>query len=154
MAKQQIIQSAKFKRDYVAASAVVIFFLIVAAEIALAVSIPSYLHRENAMALQVRRLTLLKTFDGLRSQARDTAGKNDAAVMELRLMNWNLNLLANYLRENAEFLTDQELADLQKFVNQSGHIVGLIAAGKNHCREYALDTAPFVDRFVESVQKK
>ena len=47
--------SAKFKRDYVAALAVVIFFAIVLAEIVLAVSIPAYLHREDAMALQVRQ---------------------------------------------------------------------------------------------------
>ena len=59
--------SAKFKRDYVAALAVVIFFAIVLAEIVLAVSIPAYLQREDAMALQARRLQLLESFDAARN---------------------------------------------------------------------------------------
>jgi hypothetical protein len=66
---QQITYSAKFKRDYVAASAVVIFIAIVLAEIALAISIPAYLKRENAMALEVRRLQLLDSFDGARGMS-------------------------------------------------------------------------------------
>ena len=66
---QQITYSAKIKRDYVAASAVVIFIAIVLAEIALAISIPAYLKRENAMALEVRRLQLLDSFDGARGMS-------------------------------------------------------------------------------------
>ena len=44
VAKEQLRYSAKFKRDYVAMLAVAIFFAIIFCEVALAVSIPAYLH--------------------------------------------------------------------------------------------------------------
>ena len=84
---QQITYSAKFKRDYVAASAVVIFIAIVLAEIALAISIPAYLKRENAMALEVRRLQLLDSFDGARGMSEKLKPKGgETAELEARLV--------------------------------------------------------------------
>lgn len=66
---REVLLSAKFKRDYVATFAVVIFCMIVVAEVALAVSIPAYLERENVMALQMSRIRLRESFDGVRRQA-------------------------------------------------------------------------------------
>ena len=54
--KNKIIQSAEFKRDYVAALAVVIFSLIIIAELVLAFSIPWYLKQEDSMAESVAKL--------------------------------------------------------------------------------------------------
>lgn len=65
---QQITYSAKFKRDYVAASAVVIFIAIVLAEIALAISIPAYLKRETPWRLR-SAAQLLDSFDGARGMS-------------------------------------------------------------------------------------
>ena len=81
MAARKIVYSAKFRRDYVALGAVLIFFAIVFCEIALAVAIPSYLRREEAMARSVRRLELQEQFDSLRRAIRNewsTEGHSDA----------------------------------------------------------------------------
>ena len=43
--------TANFKRDYVAGSAIAIFFLIVISEITLAVSLPLYMRSENGCRL-------------------------------------------------------------------------------------------------------
>ena len=124
---QQITYSAKFKRDYVAASAVVIFIAIVLAEIALAISIPAYLKRENAMALEVRRLQLLDSFDGARG------------------MSEGLNSLAPYLREHSGALTSDEIAGLQASVTEFTRIMTRLRDQGGFCREQTLDTAIYLE---------
>ena len=130
MKKKQIIQSANFKRDYVAFSAVVIFFLIVAAEVALAISIPAYLTRENVMALQVRRLQLLNSFDALRNYVRGISA-NENGKKELQLVSWNLNQLADYLREHSGSLNSEEISRLQEVVNEFNRVAATIARKKS-----------------------
>ena len=138
---QQITYSAKFKRDYVAASAVVIFIAIVLAEIALAISIPAYLKRENAMALEVRRLQLLDSFDGARGMSEKLKPKGgETAELEARLVAWGLNSLAPYLREHSD-----EIAGLQASVTEFTRIMTRLRDQGGFCREQTLDTAIYLE---------
>ena len=138
---QQITYSAKFKRDYVAASAVVIFIAIVLAEIALAISIPAYLKRENAMALEVRRLQLLDSFDGARGMSEKLKPKGgETAELEARLVAWGLNSLAPYLREHSG-----EIAGLQASVTEFTRIMTRLRDQGGFCREQTLDTAIYLE---------
>ena len=142
------ILSANFKRDYVAALAVVIFALIVAAEMTLAVAIPAYLYRENAMALEVRRLKLLESFDGARRLCGNVKAKTTAAEMELQLVSWNLDRLAVYLRKESRFLDSDEIALLQEAVNDSLAVLGKLKNGGAFSREVVLDTSVYVDSLI------
>lgn len=153
MAKE-IQFSAKFKRDYVAALAVVIFFAIVLAEIVLAVSIPAYLHREDAMALQVRRLQLLESFDGARNLGNSLKLKGEIAEYEARLVMWNLNLLATYLRENSADLTSGEIASLQNDIRAFTGILARLRSGEELCRERKLDTSIYVNSLIAPAEGK
>lgn len=146
--------SAKFKRDYVAALAVVIFFAIVLAEIVLAVSIPAYLHREDAMALQVRRLQLLESFDAARNLGNSLKPNGETVELEARLVMWNLNLLATYLRENSADLTGEEIASLQNDVRAFTGILARIQSGETLCRERKLDSSFFVNSLITPAEKK
>ena len=146
--------SAKFKRDYVAALAVVIFFAIVLAEIVLAVSIPAYLQREDAMALQARRLHLLESFDAARNLGNSLKPNGETAELEARLVMWNLNLLATYLRENSADLTGEEIASLQKDVRAFTGILARIQSGETLCRERKLDTSFYVNSLITPVEKR
>jgi hypothetical protein len=152
---QEITYSAKFKRDYVAALAVVIFFAIVLAEIALAVSIPAYLKCENTMALEVRRLKLLESFDrarGLSEKVKVQGG--ETAELELRLVKWGLNTLAPYLREYAGELSGKELAGLQETVTGLTRVVSRLGSKQEpYCREQTLDTAIYLDSLIPSEKK-
>ncbi len=151
---QKIEFSAKFKRDYVALSAVVIFFAIVLSEVALAISIPAYLLREDAMALQVRRLRLLESFDGARYMADQVKSSGEGAAMEVRLISWNLNLLANYLREHAGSLSGDEIAALQKSVDDSRSILARINSGRSYCDERKLDVSVYLDSLIPASEVK
>ena len=146
--KKQVLQSANFKRDYVAASAIVIFALIVVSEIAIAVAIPTYLYRENTMALQVRKLKLLESFDHARSRCNDMKPRNNTVRMELKLVAWNLDLLAMYLREESGKLDSDEIALLQKHVDDSLAVLSKLASGSSFSQETVFDTATYVNSLI------
>lgn len=143
---RQITYSARFKRDYVAMLAVVIFLAIVIAEITLAISIPAYLRRENAMALEVRRLQLLESFDKARSNSEKLKVKGgDTAEMEARLVAWGLNSLAPYLRAHAGSLSGEEIAELQNTVTEFSRIMTRLRDIGPYCVEQTLDTGGYID---------
>lgn len=158
--KKQILQSANFKRDYVAASAIAIFIMIVFSELALAVAIPTYLYRENAMALQVRKIQLLESFDHARRRCKSIKPRGDTAGMELKLIVWNLDLLAFYLREERGNLTSDEIAKLQHYVNDSLAVLSQLASGKSLSHETRFDTGTYVNSLIpkpggkKNVEKK
>ena len=146
--KKQLLQSANFKRDYVATLAVVLFVMIVVSEIALAIAIPAYLYRENSMALEVRRLNLLKSFDAARGRCQTIKTKNNAAEMELRLISWNLDRLAVYIRNERKDLTSDEISRLQEAVNQSNGVLGELSRGRSLSREVELKTNIYIDSLI------
>ncbi len=146
--KKQILQSANFKRDYVAASAILIFALIVISELTLAVAIPSYLYHENAMAHQVRKLNLLESFDHARNRCNDLKPRNSTIGMELKLVVWDLDLLAFYLRQENANLTGDDIGTLQKYVDESHAVLSELAAGRSFSKETKFDTATYVNSLI------
>ena len=123
------LQSANFKKDYVAASAVILFVLIVIGEIALAIAIPSYLHHEDTMVLEVKRLKLLESFDYARNRCLRIKPKTTAAAMELQLISWNLDRIAR-MRHDIKYLNIDEIARLQEAVNNSHAVLNVIEKGE------------------------
>ena len=146
--KRQVLQSANFKRDYVAASAIIIFTMIVVSELAIAIAIPTYLYRENAMALQVRRLKMLESFDQARRRCNLLKPRSNAAKMELKLIAWDLDLLAFYLREERGRLTSDEIATLQDHINDSHAVLSELEAGRSFSNETRFDTATYVKSLI------
>ena len=146
--KKQLLQSANFKRDYVAASAILIFASIVISEIAIAVAIPSYLYRENTMALQVRKLKLLESFDNARRRCESIKPRTNAAKMELKLVSWDLDLLAFYLREERGKLSSDEIAELQNHVNNSHAVLTELEAGRSFSNETRFDTETYIKSII------
>lgn len=143
--KKLPLQSANFKRDYVAMSAIVLFVLIVISEVALAIAIPTYLFRENAMALQVRRLKLLESFDGARFRCTRIKPKNLAAEMELQLISWDLDRLAVYMRNESKHLTGDEIARIQDAVTKAHVVLTVIEKGGSLSQEAELNTEIYIN---------
>ena len=151
MAKQKISLSANFKRDYVAVSAVVFFFLIIAAEVVLAVSIPAYLSRENAMAFEVRRIQLLSSFDAARHAVGRNTPSDPTAAAEMKLLGWELDNLAMYLRVNRSLVNSDEVAALQKELDEIHALLNQLQRNRPFSKEYRLDTAVYIDPLVPEV---
>ncbi|MBP5530595.1 MAG: hypothetical protein J6Y54_01010 [Lentisphaeria bacterium] len=127
--KALLFQSANFKKDYVAAAAVILFMFIVFGEIALAIAIPSYLHHENTMILEVKRLKLLESFDHARNRCLRIKPRTTAAAMELQLISWNLDRIA-YMRHDIKNMDIDDIARLQKAVNDSHAVLNVIEKGE------------------------
>ena len=147
-------ECVKFKKDYVAYISFAAFVLIVIGEVVLAVSIPLYLNRSTAMAHEVRRIKLMNSFDNVRSQARRIKCVNSNAELERNLVVWELNKLANYMRDNVEFLASDEIAELQRIVDESGAILTELEQQKSFSKAETLDTAVFVDAVMNRKIKK
>ena len=146
--KKLPLLSANFKRDYVATSAIVLFVLIVISEITLAIAIPTYLYRENAMAHEVRRLKLLESFDSARNRCNRIKPKNTAAAMELQLVSWNLDRLAVYMRGESKNLTSDEITRIQEAINSSHDVLNVIENGRSLSQEAELKTDIYIDSLI------
>ena len=151
MAKQGIKLSANFKRDYVAATAIVLFFLIVIGEVVLAISIPAYLSRESAMAFEVRRIKLLSAFDNARNTASRRIPSDPTAAAEMKLLGWELDNLAMYLRANRTRIDSDEVAALQKALDEIRALLGQLQRNRPFSQEYRLDTRVYLDAMIPEV---
>lgn len=151
MAKQSFKLSANFKRDYVAVSAVVLFLLIVAAEVVLAISIPAYLSRETAMAFEVRRIQLLGSFDNARRIVSRKMPADPTAAAEMKLLGWELDNLAMYLRVHRTHIDSDEVAALQKSLNEILALLGQLQQNRAFSQEYRLDTTVYLDPRIPEV---
>ena len=152
--KENIIQSANFKRDYVAYFALGLFFAIVLGEIVIAVSIPAYLGKESAMANEVRRIKLRESFDMVRCQSFKTDCANANAKLERDIVVWEMNKLANYLRKESEYLNSDETARLQKIVDESSAILKYIHENKSFSKASQLDTGGYINSMMKRKEKK
>ena len=137
--------TANFKRDYVAGAALVIFFLIVCGEIFLAVALPIYMNREASLAVSVRRLRLMESFDFVRHRARSMKLKDDTSDSEAALLMWNLDLMAAYLRKYSQYLTGEQLAVLQQQLNDMDAAVTQLSRGIPFSHEYRLNCTPYIN---------
>ena len=144
MAKAKKIQSANFKRNTLTVAAVILFGLIVISEIALAISIPWYLTRENTMARDVLRINLRESFDRARRLSAEGRIKNEVKQTEMRLVRWSLDSMADYLRNHAENLNEEDLKHIQGIVTSLTQITNRINSRRTYSEERRLDTGLYV----------
>ena len=138
--------SANFKRDYVAWFALVLFFLIVISEVTLAVALPAYMRRDTAIALSVRRLRLIESFDNARAQVQRIKPKKETVRAEVRLISWTLNQMADHLREHVLQLDSEQIAALQQQLNEMSASLTQLQKDIPFSREYKLDCTPYIQR--------
>lgn len=141
--------TANFKRDFVAGSAVVIFFLIVISEIVLAISLPLYMKRENVMAVAVRRLQLIASFDDARNKATNLKVNNETAEAEIALLRWNLNRMAEYLRKYVKYLSSNDIAVLQQQVNEMRVSLHHLEKVGPFTKANTIDYAPYLHQIMK-----
>ena len=133
--------TAKFKRDYVAYSAVGIFMLIVLAEVVLAISIPLYFVRSDLWDLQIARQQLMGDFDGLRGICNRMRLKNADAIEENNILLWDLNLMAYYLRAHEKTIRRDEIRELSADLAAMRRITGRLNLDRPYNVPVRLDTA-------------
>ena len=98
------------------------------------------------MALEVRRLQLLESFDQARNISNRLKVKGgETAELEARLVAWGLNSLAPYLRAHAGSLSGEEISELQNTVTEFTRIMARLRDSGPYCVEQSLDTGSYID---------
>lgn len=145
--------TANFKRDYVAFSAIGIFFLIVVAEVVLAVSIPAYFVRSNLWDLQIAQQDLLRDFDDLRGRCNHFSGRNPDVTEENNILLWNLNLMSNYIRVNQKRLGWDEIRSLKEDLKQMRQLHNRLARGKAFNQPRSLNAGKMLEALRKDLAK-
>ena len=153
MAKTKRIQSANFKRNTLTAVAVILFGLIVISEVALAISIPWYLTRENTMAREVLQINLRDSFDHARRLSAKSKSKSEVRQAEMRLVKWSLDSMTDYLRTYTDKLNKEELKNIQGTVQSLVQIANRINSPKSYSEEQYLDTGLYIDSLLHRRNK-
>ena len=153
MAKIKRIQSANFKRNTLTVAAVILFGLIVISEVALAISIPWYLTRENTMAREVLQINLRDSFDYARRLSARGKSKSEVRQAEMRLVKWSLDSMTDYLRTYTDKLNKEELKHIQGTVQSLVQIANRINSRKSYSEEQYLDTGLYIDSLLHGRNK-
>lgn len=151
MASDKIKFTANYRRNYVAFLAVLLFFLIVAGEILLAVAIPVAMRNENLMADEANRIDVLLQFDYTRTICSNISGKNakgeDDAVlqMEKQLLSDALDNFARYMREEGDNLTPQEVKEISTVLRELYIVALQLKEGKRFSKENRINTSSYIN---------
>ncbi len=147
--------SAKFKRDYVAYMAIVLFFFIVVSEVVMAVSIPILVKHQELWDRQTSQQELAAFFDTTRESLRGMAGsKNDRIAGEAGLLVHGLDELALYLRRNREDMNIEQVNTVDAELNRIPVFQSRLQGGKALSEQEELNYDSFMNQLEARTQNK
>lgn len=140
------LQTVKRRFDWVTASGMVLFGVIVILEIIVAVSVPLLVRQEGLFAEDILKAQLKADFDMMREHIFYVSNQasDDDIKSEISLLSANANNLADYLREQADMLETPELLELIDRVKRMDAIVEQGFQGKSMTGKIQLDTSKFI----------
>lgn len=144
------VLSANFKKDYIAYSAIVIFFLIISFELFMAIFIPAHLQMEGVWSEEVARQEMINTFDYTRNTFLRFKSKDEYAEGEAKVIADSLTSLANYLRQYQYQIGLKEIKEIEK--TMSG-----ISTFRNHLKKqgaYSTDINLKTETFIKTLKKE
>lgn len=142
--------SANFKKDYVAYSAIVIFFLIISFEIFMAVFIPAHLEMEDVWSEEVARQEMINEFDHIRNGFLRLKSKRENVKEEAEVIANSLTPLADYLRQYQYQITLKEIREIENSIDA-------LPAFRNHLSEHSAHSADLKlksEKFIDILQKE
>lgn len=147
------VQSANFKKDYIAYSAIAIFFLIISFEIFMAIFIPAHLQIEGVWSEEVARQEMIDQFDHMRACFFRFNSKDDYAQNEARVINNSLTPLANYLRERQYEIGLKEVKEIEKTMSGILSFYNSLTKDGAYSQDMKLDTKSFIQTLKKEMAK-
>lgn len=147
------MMTARFKRDYVAFLAVLLFFLIVGLEIGVAVWIPMQMHKESLFAEAVARIQTQRRFDvqrqGLRRLVRDS--EDPMIRNESQMLLDQLDVMAIYLQsdDRGKRLSKEQVDQLASQLHRVDFHINRLRGKRPVSRPLTLDTSEYIKLIVE-----
>ncbi len=142
--------SANFKKDYIAYSAIVIFFLIIFFEISMAIVIPAHLQIEGVWAKEVARQEMVNEFDAVRNAFLRQKFKHEYAGDEAKIIADSMTPLAEYLRKHQYDIGFKEIEEIKKTISGTRTFLsGLHSKGA-----YSTDAHIKTENFIKNLKKE
>ena len=142
-----VIQSAKFKKDYMMLLSFMLFFMIVAVECFLIVWLPWHLKLDNMWATEVTRLELIDAFDTLRTSCRSSSGKlQKPASAEVDLICRSLDRAAAYMHRYGKITSPRQCSEFKEIITKLQVQYNSIASGQTYSRSIELDNKIFLQK--------
>ena len=154
---QAVVESAKFKKDYMMLLSFMLFFLIVAVECFLIVWLPWHLKLDGMWAEQVAQQELIEAFDELRSRSRTASGSlSKPAGAEAALICRSMDNAAAYMHRNGKIMSPQQCKKFNDIITKLHAQFGAIAAGRAYSKSIELNKTMYLRqlRAVPSAPKK
>ena len=144
------MMTARFKRDYVAFSAIYLFVFVVLAQLGIAIWVPLLMHRQKLWVDDIARQQVHSLFDKQRRDLRNTIKlSSDTAVLgEAKMFLEQLDLLAIYLLadDRAKKLTTAQVMELREVLTRVAiHVVRLEKSQRPVTLSLQLDTSAFIE---------
>lgn len=153
MAKEKLMQSANFKRDYVTALAVGLFILMFLCEICVAVSIPLAINHTSIYAEHGTRQRMVASFDTLRMICIMPGAINLSQInTEKNFIRTDLDMLSSHLREYNRTMPMSDVDEVIAKIQTYNTIVGKLNApkAKPFCRTATLN----LDKITSRIEKQ
>ena len=145
------MMTARFKRDYVACMAVVLFFAIIVAEVSIAVWIPLQMRHDSLWAEQIVRLRLLSRFDWMRLSTSSLKSDVALTMAEAEAIEAQLNLIAVYLNNNNQGrdLSPEQILELKEVLDEIDRQWAKIKRGNPYGKALKLNTDQYIKNIAE-----
>ena len=147
------VRSANFKKDYIAYSAIAIFFLIVSFEIFMAIFIPAHLQIEGVWSEEVGRQDMVNQFDDIRNSFFRFKSKDEYAQNEALIINNSLTPLADYLREYQYKIGVREVKDIEKVMSGMLSFRSYLEKDGAYSKDMKIDTKNFIKTLKKAMEK-
>lgn len=147
------LQSANFKKDYVAYSAIVIFFLIISFELFMAIFIPAHLQMEDVWSEEVARQEMLNRFDYTRNTFLRFRSKRDYTRAEAELIVNSFTPLAEYLRQHQYQIGLKETKEIDKAMMGFSKFHNNLSQKGAHSTERKLKNKKIIDILKKELMK-
>ena len=144
--------SARFKRDYVALLAVILFFLILLSEVGMAISLPLLVRHQELWERQVSKQEMATFFDSVRDGMRHVAeNSKDRIAGESNLIVVALDEMAIYLRRNVDFVNQEQINRINAELNRIPVFKNRYASMK---KPYSTQLELNVDEYLKKLEQQ
>ncbi len=142
------LETVKRRFDWVTACGMLFFAAILVGELVVAVGVPLLVRREGVMAAKVTKVSTLEEFDARRRAFENLSESlgNETARYEASLAYGTLNMLADYLRPNADFMSTAQFNQVRQRLLQFRTIQNVLSKNQPFSERLDLDTSGVIAR--------
>lgn len=142
----KLIQSAKFKKDYMMLLAFLLFFLIVATELFLIIWLPWHVRIDGMWARQVAQQEIIERFDIVRARSRSLSAKlPKPAGAEAALICRSLDRAAAHMHKYGKSMSPAQCRAFMDIILRENSMLGAVGNNRAFSQSVELDCRKYIN---------